>query len=97
MTAHQTGTREEWLAARLELLEAEKELTRHSDEVAAKSREWLAQARETHDGWPLSSFPANLSSGVPALFFVVRQVTSKWLETRPSYERWTLNQRRTSQ
>ena len=28
MTSHNTGTREEWLAARLELLEAEKELTR---------------------------------------------------------------------
>src|SRR5271165_7413442 len=31
MTRHMTGTREEWLAARLELLEAEKELTRRSD------------------------------------------------------------------
>jgi predicted dithiol-disulfide oxidoreductase (DUF899 family) len=30
----QTGTREEWLAARLELLEAEKKLTRRSDELA---------------------------------------------------------------
>jgi predicted dithiol-disulfide oxidoreductase (DUF899 family) len=34
MTDHRTGTREEWLAARLELLEAEKALTRRSDEVA---------------------------------------------------------------
>ena len=34
MTNHKTGTREEWLAARLELLEAEKELTRRSDEIA---------------------------------------------------------------
>jgi hypothetical protein len=31
MTDHKIGTREEWLAARLELLEAEKELTRHSE------------------------------------------------------------------
>jgi predicted dithiol-disulfide oxidoreductase (DUF899 family) len=31
---HTTGTREEWLAARLELLEAEKELTHRSDELA---------------------------------------------------------------
>jgi predicted dithiol-disulfide oxidoreductase (DUF899 family) len=31
-----TGTREEWLAARLELLEAEKELTRRSDELARR-------------------------------------------------------------
>jgi predicted dithiol-disulfide oxidoreductase (DUF899 family) len=28
MTIHKTGTREEWLAARLELLDAEKALTR---------------------------------------------------------------------
>jgi predicted dithiol-disulfide oxidoreductase (DUF899 family) len=34
MTKHRTGTREEWLAARLALLEAEKELTRRSDELA---------------------------------------------------------------
>jgi predicted dithiol-disulfide oxidoreductase (DUF899 family) len=34
MTQHKTGTREDWLAARLELLEAEKELTRRSDELA---------------------------------------------------------------
>lgn len=31
---HPTGTREEWLAARLELLETEKELTRLGDELA---------------------------------------------------------------
>jgi predicted dithiol-disulfide oxidoreductase (DUF899 family) len=34
MTGHKTGTRDEWLAARLELLEAEKALTRRSDELA---------------------------------------------------------------
>ena len=34
MTDHKTGTREQWLAARLELLEAEKALTRRSDELA---------------------------------------------------------------
>jgi len=36
MTAHITGSREEWLAARLGLLEAEKELTRRSDELARR-------------------------------------------------------------
>jgi predicted dithiol-disulfide oxidoreductase (DUF899 family) len=36
MTTHTTGTREAWLAARLALLEAEKELTRRSDELAQK-------------------------------------------------------------
>src|SRR5271170_4169693 len=39
MTTHMTGTREEWLAARLELLEAEKELTRRSDAVARQRQE----------------------------------------------------------
>jgi predicted dithiol-disulfide oxidoreductase (DUF899 family) len=39
MTKHITGTREEWLAARLELLEAEKELTRRSDELARRRQE----------------------------------------------------------
>jgi predicted dithiol-disulfide oxidoreductase (DUF899 family) len=34
MTSHRTGTREEWLKARVELLKDEKELTRRSDEVA---------------------------------------------------------------
>src|SRR5688572_29950809 len=38
MTKHITGTREEWLAARLRLLAAEKELTRRSDEVAQQRR-----------------------------------------------------------
>jgi len=33
-TTHDIGTREEWLAARLDLLEAEKDLTRRSDELA---------------------------------------------------------------
>ena len=39
MTKHMTGTREEWLAARLGLLEAEKELTRRSDELARRRQE----------------------------------------------------------
>lgn len=36
MTDHKTGTREEWLAARLELLAAEKELMRRGDELARR-------------------------------------------------------------
>ncbi|MCU1228651.1 MAG: hypothetical protein JWO97_1535 [Acidobacteria bacterium] len=39
MTTHTTGTREEWLAARLALLDAEKELTRRSDELARRRQE----------------------------------------------------------
>lgn len=36
MTTHTVGTREQWLAARLPLLEAEKDLTRRSDELARR-------------------------------------------------------------
>jgi predicted dithiol-disulfide oxidoreductase (DUF899 family) len=36
MIDHKIGTREEWLAARLELLKEEKALTRHSDDLAQR-------------------------------------------------------------
>jgi predicted dithiol-disulfide oxidoreductase (DUF899 family) len=56
MSDHRTGTREERLAARLQLLEAEKELTRSGDEVA-RQRQQLPWVRvdedyrfETHEG-----------------------------------------------
>jgi predicted dithiol-disulfide oxidoreductase (DUF899 family) len=39
MTTHRTGTREEWLAARLELLAAEKEHTRRGDELVRRRQE----------------------------------------------------------
>jgi predicted dithiol-disulfide oxidoreductase (DUF899 family) len=39
MTKHMTGSREEWLAARLGLLKEEKELTRRSDELARRRQE----------------------------------------------------------
>jgi predicted dithiol-disulfide oxidoreductase (DUF899 family) len=56
MTTHATGTREQWLAARLDLLDAEKEHTRRGDELARRRRElpWVAVEREyvfqTEDG-----------------------------------------------
>ncbi|HEV7639435.1 MAG TPA: thioredoxin family protein [Gaiellaceae bacterium] len=48
MIDHKTGTREEWLAARLELLEAEKALTRRSDELALLRQElpWVRIDKE---------------------------------------------------
>jgi predicted dithiol-disulfide oxidoreductase (DUF899 family) len=55
-TTHTTGTRKEWLAARLELLEAEKELTRRGDELAQRRQElpWVrvdkAYRFETDEG-----------------------------------------------
>ena len=48
MTDRKTGTREEWLAARLELLEEEKALTRRGDELARQRRElpWVRIDKE---------------------------------------------------
>jgi predicted dithiol-disulfide oxidoreductase (DUF899 family) len=45
---HKTGTREEWLAARVELLKAEKELTRRGDELARRRQElpWVRIEKE---------------------------------------------------
>jgi predicted dithiol-disulfide oxidoreductase (DUF899 family) len=44
MSTHQTATREQWLTARLKLLEEEKALTRRSDELARQRQElpWVA-------------------------------------------------------
>jgi predicted dithiol-disulfide oxidoreductase (DUF899 family) len=56
MTDHKTGTREEWLASRLELLSDEKELTRRGDELARRRQElpWVRIDKEyrfeTDDG-----------------------------------------------
>jgi predicted dithiol-disulfide oxidoreductase (DUF899 family) len=48
MTTNMTGTREEWLAARLKLLKAENELTRRSDELARWRQElpWVRVDKE---------------------------------------------------
>lgn len=56
MTEHNVGTREEWLAARNQLLEREKELTRQNDELSRQRRElpWVRLEKEysfeTEDG-----------------------------------------------
>src|SRR5215468_9497087 len=48
MTTHQIGTPEQWLKARLELLQAEKGLTRRSDELARRRQElpWVRVDKE---------------------------------------------------
>ena len=48
MTKHIIGTREDWLAARLELLKEEKELTRRSDDLARRRQElpWVRIDKE---------------------------------------------------
>ncbi len=50
MTDHKIGTREEWLAARLELLKDEKALTRRGDELANRRQElpWVRIDKEYH-------------------------------------------------
>jgi predicted dithiol-disulfide oxidoreductase (DUF899 family) len=48
MSTHKTGTREQWLATRLKLLDAEKALTRQSDELAQRRQElpWVRVDRD---------------------------------------------------
>jgi predicted dithiol-disulfide oxidoreductase (DUF899 family) len=48
MIDHKTGTRDEWRAARLELLKAEKEHTRRSDELARRRQQlpWVRIGKE---------------------------------------------------
>jgi predicted dithiol-disulfide oxidoreductase (DUF899 family) len=48
MMQHDVGTREQWLVARRELLEREKQLTRHSDELARQRQElpWVPVDKE---------------------------------------------------
>ena len=48
MTTHDTGTRDEWLAARLALLQEEKEFTRRGDELA-RQRQALPWVRVDKD------------------------------------------------
>lgn len=56
MKTHRIGTRKEWTAARIGLLQAEKELTRRSDELASRRQElpWVHIDKpyqfETEDG-----------------------------------------------
>jgi predicted dithiol-disulfide oxidoreductase (DUF899 family) len=56
MAEHKIGTRDEWRAARLELLQAEKELTRLNDDLARRRRElpWVRLDKDyrfdTEDG-----------------------------------------------
>ena len=69
-TTHRTGTRDEWLAARLALLKEEKELTHRSDEVARHRRRCRGSGWTSHTGsrprrapprWPTSSAAARSS------------------------------------
>ncbi len=95
MTKHATGTREEWLAARLELLQAEKEHTRRSDELARR-RQTLLWVRvdkdyrfETDDG---NASLADLFKGRSQLLVWLdrapkgRNETGYWLRHHDAYD-----------
>jgi len=60
MTQHKVGTREEWLAVRLELLEREKELTRRSDELARRRLELPWVRIDKHYRFETEDDPASL-------------------------------------
>src|SRR5262245_29329921 len=81
MTNHTTGTRKEWLAARLDLLEAEQELTRRSEQVTRRRQElpWVRIDKdyrfETDDG----------SASLPTLFRGRSQLLIYHLMFGPDY------------
>lgn len=61
MPEHRVGTREQWLAERLELLEAERELTRRSDELARRRRELPCVPIEKDYRFETEDGPASLA------------------------------------
>jgi predicted dithiol-disulfide oxidoreductase (DUF899 family) len=71
MTSHKAATREEWLAARNELLAREKELTRRGDQLAAERRAlpWLPIEKEYRFGTDagLRTGPAAYLSEAPVM------------------------------
>ena len=73
---HRTGTRDEWLAARLALLKEEKELTHRGDEVARHRQElpWVRLDKpyrfETDEG---TATLADVAAGWPAREEVSRE------------------------
>ena len=87
MTSHPTGTRDEWLRARLDLLRAEKELTRLGDDLARRRRElpWVpvdkAYAFDTEDG---KATLADLFRGRSQLLVYHFMLDPDWDEGCPS-------------
>jgi predicted dithiol-disulfide oxidoreductase (DUF899 family) len=93
MTKHMTGTREEWLAARLGLLKEEKELTRRGDELALRRRElpWVRVDREyrfeTDEGGARSS-SSTTSCSVPTTRRGVRPARRSRTDSTASSSTW---------
>jgi predicted dithiol-disulfide oxidoreductase (DUF899 family) len=84
---HTTGTREQWLAARLDLLEAEKEHTRRGDELARRRRElpWVPVDKEyVFDGPDGPTALASLFEGRSQLLVYNFMFGPDWTEGCPS-------------
>ncbi len=87
MNSHTIGTREEWLKARMDLLGAEKELTRRSDEVARQRQDlpWVRLDKpyrfDTEDG---SASLADLFRGRSQLLVYHFMFGPDWDEGCPS-------------
>ena len=87
MTDHRTGTRDEWLDARLDLLKAEKELTRLNDDLARQRRElpWVRIDKDyrfdTEDG---EATLADLFHGRSQLIVYHFMYGPDWTEGCPS-------------
>jgi predicted dithiol-disulfide oxidoreductase (DUF899 family) len=91
MSAHRTGTAEEHLAARLELLEAEKELTKRGDELARQRRAlpWVPVGKDyvfdTDEG---EKTLAELFDGRSQLLVYHFMFGPKWTEGCPVCSYW---------
>jgi predicted dithiol-disulfide oxidoreductase (DUF899 family) len=87
MTEHSAGTRDQWLDARVELLKAEKELTRQSDDLARRRRElpWVRVDKgyvfDTEDG---EATLAELFRGRSQLIIYHFMYSPDWDEGCPS-------------
>jgi predicted dithiol-disulfide oxidoreductase (DUF899 family) len=87
MTNHRTGTRDEWLAARLDLLKAEKELTRRNDDLARQRQDlpWVPVEKDyvfdTEDG---EATLADLFRGRSQLMIYHFMYRPEWDEGCPS-------------
>jgi uncharacterized protein DUF899 len=90
VTEHKVGTREEWLAARRDLLEREKELIRLNDELARERRElpWVPVEKEytfeTHEG---TKTLAELFDGRSQLLAYHLMFGPEWTAACPRAER----------
>ena len=98
MNPHPTATHEQWLAARLDVLRAEKELTHHSDELARQRQAlpWVPVEKEyrfhTEAGLPaergaLDFIPPPATIG--ALRSALRGVSTRLGGLRPNTTRAT--------